>query len=1045
MQYQNYQLYRTNPRLSGQIKWNLILEPNKRDLMVNGFYLTPISKNIPFLVQDKNLLNYKHEENVKNMFHSISNSFYDSTSKIFIDNSLSTMSNIFEKDYDDEYEMGCRRASYQMYNKQFEFFCPVWLETIDGDLNFQFEIYPSLTSKTPMQIKNLILKQDMMYTMFHNKFVNYFNNYVKYMGLSSDSNYKGSDDLIYIDLNKNKSYITGLNASTGINGIKNLPHLAHNLTNRERPLLDFDNLIISNFESNKMITKQLFNFSFFFNIEDLVPNNFLHMIYGDKFIIKVKVGMNDKFLELKDFYSNYNFIPNKYCNYDSMVEFEKSITDEHIINVNFKSIYDKSKTLKGFDMDQNWSERIDNVLSYLQDYNYIDHIDKNKLTQPIIHWSLADNNDYIFNLYNGFGGILESVDEENLHYYQNENNKKIPDNEIWYTSINGDIVTPSFNVPIISNTYKNGKGIIIFEDTLTNINAGAFTGCVKIKTITLPNKITSIGDFSFFNCYNLTDINIPNSVVSIETRAFENCQNLNSVIFGENVRYIGDYAFWRCPNLSTIYINSEKPIQLGFNSLLINEKMKIYVIVKSYQDYVENDSWSQYKNLLTPYIKDSMDLFYKIPHMYANTPNLSVKDYDEHSNNIRWCNIVKMETKNYEDKLFISSAIEYFILQNQKYYSKFGDKKWVKNIYYTASELSHDINTIVLETDIDGENDDICKYLFKSSNYSDLIQRDYFIGHLVLNNEKIGLVVIGDDVNQIPSITMILYKNMLKKITISNFKNIKFHDENNTPINWFYEPVKNRYNEYLYDTINVKYITYFYELQNILASNFSLPFVVLLNKSIRVVRGNSPSQKTTECYYIKHPYSPSYMLRYSGKIKPTFISKDSISNGYFNFKFYKKYAKDLNEIKDNNVLEETNFNAKYPSINYYPLIKRIQKYDIIDEYNYEDYNVLNDDSIKYNYTDLNFFNDNYMYVLKPQMDVKLHSKKDEFGNYVKLKDLIKEYLIDFYNINRENDTIKQKTVDYIFNQYTYTSTFDYASNDIKDIDNYIYDVKIILK
>lgn len=286
---------------------------------------------------------------------------------------------------------------------------------------------------------------------------------------------------------------------------------------------------------------------------------------------------------------------------------------------------------------------------------------------------------------------------------------------------------------------------------------------------------------------------------------------------------------------------------------------------------------------------------------------------------------------------------------------------------------------------------------------------------------------------------------MLKKITVSNFKNIKFHDENNTPINWFYEPVKNRYNEYLYDTINVKYITYFYELQNILASGFSLPFVVLLNKSIRIARGNGPSQKTTECYYIKHPNSPSYMLRYSGKIKPTFISKDSISNGYFNFKFYKKYAKNLNEVKDNTVLEETNFNAKYPSINYYPLIKRIQKYDIIDEYNYEDYNVLNDDSIKYNYIDLNFFNDNYMYVLKPQINVKLHSKKDEFGNYIKLKDLIKEYLLDFYNINHENDTVKQKIVDYIFNQYTYTSMFDYASNDIKDIDNYIYDVKIILK
>ena len=518
--------------------------------------------------------------------------------------------------------------------------------------------------------------------------------------------------------------------------------------------------------------------------------------------------------------------------------------------MNFKTIYDENKTLKKFDEDQNWENRVDNVLSYLQDYNYIDHIDKNKLTQSIIHWSLADNNDYIFNLYNGFGGILQ---------------------------------------------------------------------------------------------------------------------------------------------------------------------------------------------------RDTEDSFYKIPHLYANTPNLSIKDYDEHSNNIRWCNIVKLDTKKYDDKLFISSAIEYFILQNQKYYSKFGDKKWVKNIYYTSSKSEYDINAIVLQTDIENENDDICKYLFNSSNYSNLIQKYYFVGHLVLEDEKIGLAVIGDDVNQIPSITIILYKNMLKKITITNFKNIKFHDENSVPINFFYEPGKNRYNEYLYDTINIKYTTYFYELQNILTNGFSLPFIALLDKSIRAVKSNSPLQKTTECYYIKYPYSPSYMLRYSGKIKPTFISKDSIDAGYFNFKFYKKYANDLNEIKDNNVLEETNFNAKYPSINYYPLIKRIQKYDIINEYNYEDNNVLNDDSIKYNYTDLNFFNDNYMYVLKPQMNVKLHSKKDEFGNYVKLKDLIKEYLSDFYNVNHENDTIKQKTVDYIFNQYTYTSTFDYASNDIKDIDNYIYDVKIILK
>ena len=39
----------------------------------------------------------------------------------------------------------------------------------------------------------------------------------------------------------------------------------------------------------------------------------------------------------------------------------------------------------------------------------------------------------------------------------------IPNNEIWYTSSNGKIVTPNatdvFGANIVSNTYENGKGI----------------------------------------------------------------------------------------------------------------------------------------------------------------------------------------------------------------------------------------------------------------------------------------------------------------------------------------------------------------------------------------------------------------------------------------------------------------------------------------------------------------------------------------------------------------------------------------------------------
>ena len=47
--------------------------------------------------------------------------------------------------------------------------------------------------------------------------------------------------------------------------------------------------------------------------------------------------------------------------------------------------------------------------------------------------------------------------------------EEIPNNEIWYTSSDGKVVTPNksdaFGASIISNTYSNGKGVIKFDNS----------------------------------------------------------------------------------------------------------------------------------------------------------------------------------------------------------------------------------------------------------------------------------------------------------------------------------------------------------------------------------------------------------------------------------------------------------------------------------------------------------------------------------------------------------------------------------------------------
>ena len=76
-----------------------------------------------------------------------------------------------------------------------------------------------------------------------------------------------------------------------------------------------------------------------------------------------------------------------------------------------------------------------------------------------------------------------------------------PNNEIWYTSSDGNIVIPNqtSSLPeIVSNTYSDGKGVIKFATDVTSIGDGAFAGCTDLTSITIGNSVTSIESDAFF-------------------------------------------------------------------------------------------------------------------------------------------------------------------------------------------------------------------------------------------------------------------------------------------------------------------------------------------------------------------------------------------------------------------------------------------------------------------------------------------------------------------------------------------------------------------
>ena len=127
-----------------------------------------------------------------------------------------------------------------------------------------------------------------------------------------------------------------------------------------------------------------------------------------------------------------------------------------------------------------------------------------------------------------------------------------------YTSSDGKVVTPnySFDANVVSNTYKNGQGVILFDAPITYIGNYAFYNCDSLTSVIIPNSVTSIGDSAFYNCTSLKSVTIGNSVTSIGKETFRYCSSLTSVTIPDSVTLIGNYAFRNCTSLTSVTIGN---------------------------------------------------------------------------------------------------------------------------------------------------------------------------------------------------------------------------------------------------------------------------------------------------------------------------------------------------------------------------------------------------------------------------------------------------------------------------------------------------------
>ena len=414
-EYRNYQLYRTLPKLSGNMQLDLILDVKHATGHVKQAHIRPISKYVNYVpVVDERIMDRPHHLNIKRFYERTRSGFYEQTFEPRLNSDWPMMISVAEmqdlkyiKEFDDTYFAGCQRMAHKLYGCTHEILVPVWLDHCYG---LRFNLY--VTNAQPMfsgirprispykitidVSKEYLAKVNDGYK-FHHDFTKYLMDYFDYVNITS-----GSNNVMSVNFKQNMSTISGLLVESGNYTIRQNLNLAKNLLFRERPLLEANSLITNTFMDYKMIATQLINFNLCFNFNELVDSmvipadgifersniwvevEYIKALRDDKNIVyfddpdfEAGTGYKWETLPIADFYTNHHYIPKQVAK----TAISGGVTDSY-----------------------NDLEYPRNALDYKMDFSCTDLIHKNKMSQSICHWYYADEPEgMLFNVYNGFG------------------------------------------------------------------------------------------------------------------------------------------------------------------------------------------------------------------------------------------------------------------------------------------------------------------------------------------------------------------------------------------------------------------------------------------------------------------------------------------------------------------------------------------------------------------------------------------------------------------------------------------------------------------
>ena len=139
----------------------------------------------------------------------------------------------------------------------------------------------------------------------------------------------------------------------------------------------------------------------------------------------------------------------------------------------------------------------------------------------------------------------------------------------------GDYVAPPTLSLIMSGAFSGCEKLtsVTLPSCVMGIESKAFQGCANLQEIIIPEACSSIGDEAFEGCKKLKNVEIPQQLSKIGNSAFANCTSLYRISLPATITEIGMTPFSGCTNLLSIDVDSDNNYYKSIDGVLYNHKI----------------------------------------------------------------------------------------------------------------------------------------------------------------------------------------------------------------------------------------------------------------------------------------------------------------------------------------------------------------------------------------------------------------------------------------------------------------------------------------